>query len=156
VIEIKKIEYKDFRSLEGKGMFDFSKFQTGLHQVVGGNGAGKSNLFVELLYWIFFGKTTRGLKGANIHTWNKKGSTKGTCFFEFDNKSYEIERGWNPNYLKINNETSAQEDIEKIIKRNSETIQHTILLAQFTNMFFDLPRIVGPLLQVFIDDPIGG
>jgi len=137
MIEFQKLLIKNFRSFHGQHIFDFEDRQIGLHQVTGENGHGKSSLF-QALYWILYGKTTDNLKAGNIHTWGKKGPTKGILTLRVNGELIDIERQWRPNKLLLNDEQVDDKAIENLIRFTDESFKYAVFIPQFGDMFFEL------------------
>jgi len=146
MLEFVKIFGNQFKSFKSPVILEMTN-PPGLYFVTGQNlvdpeleenGSGKSTLLIDLPFWVLFGKTPRNLKAKNIHTWGESGNTSGSLIIKTKEKQYIVERSWNPNTLKLNGEIIDQTELDSIIGIDSEIIQHSVFIPQFTEMFFDL------------------
>lgn len=149
-----------FKSFAKKQSFQFPTeaglyFLTGDNQVepeLGANGAGKSTLW-DLVCWILYGKTARGLKASDIKTWYSDEKCGGEFEFRVNETNYQLIRTWSPNTLKLAAEgeklrTVKQDDIDELIGLDYDSFLYSILFGQFSEMFFDLePSKKGTLFS---------
>lgn len=82
-------------------------YKTGIHVVTGSvlpgdkrNGAGKSSLLVDSIVFSLYGKTMRKVKKENIINDINGKKCVVSCEFDVGKKSYKIERGIKPGFLK--------------------------------------------------------
>lgn len=151
---LESIFVENFKSFSGKHEFNFLCRPPGLHFVTGDNqaepelgpnGAGKSTIFADALYWILYGKSPRGLKASQVHSWGSDGGpTKGILKFGHHGTSVTLTRTWNPNSLLLQiddlspPETVTQKDIEEFLGITEEACKNSIIISQFGSMFMDL------------------
>lgn len=124
---------------------------------LGGNGAGKSSL-IDLIFFVLYGKTARGLVASNVHTWELTGRTVGRLIFDDDGEEFSIERTWNPNTLsKIDahgiRTDLSQDQLEDFIKLTYEDSLFACFFTQKGVPFFDLtpaPKaaLISSILQL--------
>ena len=155
-------------SVTGQGFKSFAKretftfpiesgfyFLTGDNKVepeLGANGAGKSTLW-DLVCWILYGKTARGLKASDVKNWYTDDKCGGELEFIIDETKYKLIRTWSPNTLKLAKgdeklRTTKQEDIDELIGLDYDSFLYSILFGQFKDMFFDLePSKKGALFS---------
>ncbi|KKK87928.1 hypothetical protein LCGC14_2748320, partial [marine sediment metagenome] len=152
-IEILKIKWKDFKSFHGSHELDFSKFSSGLHFIsgenrvdpeLGSNGAGKSTIF-DVLHWCLFGSSIRGTKTPQLVPWQNTGTPWAEVTYRTNGQKRRITRSYRPNNLLVTRDGRErgvkQEQLEDIIGFSSNTFQNSIVIGQFSQMFFDLkPR----------------
>ena len=144
-LEFQNLELVNFRSFVGRHAFSFN--EPGLHFMRGRNEAeprltandvGKSTLF-DCLSWVLWGRTAKGLQNLDIRPWaTGKKSTTGTVWVAVDGKSHQIERGADPNYVRVDGRDCTNEHINELLQLNYEIGSHTILLGQGKPLFFDL------------------
>ncbi len=140
---------ENFKSFIGQHSFNFRNGQPGLHFIegdnqvedIGGNGAGKSTLF-DAIYWCLYGKTLRGLRAGNVRTWESEDFCQVMLDFELYGNTYRLIRSWNPKTLTLftnkSEETIEDQDVIDLINLEQEEFQNSIIIGQFTHMFFDL------------------
>lgn len=147
-------------SLTIEGFRSFAKSQTwlpcvsgpGLYHLTGrneaepnleANGAGKSSLY-EALFWVFFGRTSRGLKAGSIQCWlSNSPKCRVTVDFEHASDRWLLSRTWNPNNLTLSTPDNPdrpvdQQEVERRIGVGPEAFLQAIYFAQFTPAFVDL------------------
>lgn len=149
-----------FKSFAKKETFTFPEqsgfyFLTGDNQVepeLGANGAGKSTLW-DLICWVLYGKTARGLKASDIKSWYTDDKCGGEYEFKVEGVKYKLIRTWSPNTLKLAAEgeklrTVKQDDIDELVGLDYDSFLYSILFGQFKDMFFDLePSKKGTLFS---------
>lgn len=154
------LEFENFKSFTGLHEIDFSKKSPGVHFLCGdnqkepdleGNGCGKSSVW-DAVFWCLYGKTLRSLKAGNVRNWQTDGGCFVSLSFEIDETPYTIFREWNPNKLLLQEGDEVervvdQSEIDALIKLNPEEFQNSIIIGQFTDMFFDLRP--APKMQMF-------
>lgn len=140
--------YKGEHSLRFRktpGLF-FVHGENRLDPELGSNDSGKTTLF-NLIAWVVYGKTLRdGRPGASIETWDKDGPTVGGLTFQRDENYFRIERGRNPNSLRIKENQNEWEDceqarIEDIWPLSFDAFKCTIILPQLmgeNRLFLDM------------------
>jgi len=106
---------------------------------LGGNGVGKSTLFVDAPYWILTGKTVLSQRpGALVENWDNGTGTKGVLHIKLDDDDYIIERGRNPSILTLNGTVIQQAEIDKLLPLSDAALRRTLLLGQRGSLFLDL------------------
>ena len=98
---------KNFRSFKNEQVFYFAgpgfHFLCGDNQTesrLGANGAGKSTVF-EALCWLFYGKTSKGMKGSDLCNWEAGKQTEVWLLYEELGSQYRVSRSWKPNHWKL-------------------------------------------------------
>lgn len=105
---------------------------------LGANGVGKSKL-LDALYWCLYGKTSRGLKGASIRSWDSKGKCSVSIAGEWqDEERHYIERTANPNTLRIDERDVQQSEVNELVGLNEDEFLHSVYFSQFEDKFIDL------------------
>jgi len=151
LLTFKKLSAQGFKSFKDQQVVPFDKlptgliFLTGMNSVepdLGANGAGKSSVW-DALVWVLYGKTVRGLKAGNVKNWDSKVKCEVVLQFSVDKTDYTISRTWQPIALKLtkNNKKPrivSQEELEGIIGLDHKSFIQTIVMGQFSDMFFDL------------------
>lgn len=149
-MQFRELTLYNFKTYCGEHTFSFDTFDEGLYHVtgenrvepeLGANGIGKSNLF-DGLFWTLYGKTARGLRAGNIHSWDTPGKTEGVLKVTVEGVDFNIKRSWNPNKLTLTKEdgeamTVDQAALESFIGLDEQEFQFTVLLGQFTTNFLD-------------------
>ncbi len=152
-MEILKIKWRDFKSFHGEHELDFTTFGPGLYFIkgenlsdpeLGSNGAGKSTLF-DILHWCLFGSSIRGTKTPQLVPWQNTGTPWAEVTYRTNGRKKRITRSYRPNNLLVTHggreRGVKQENLEDIIGFSSDTFQNSIVIGQFSQMFFDLkPR----------------
>ncbi len=144
-LEFDHLEFANFRSFLGRHSFSFN--DVGLHFMRGrneveprltANDVGKSTTF-DCMSWVLYGRTAKGLKNADIRPWSAgKKSTSGMVTVRTDGKPHQIERGADPNHIRLDGTDCAQTHIDELLQMNYEIFSHTVLLGQGKPLFFDL------------------
>jgi DNA repair exonuclease SbcCD ATPase subunit len=152
--KLHSIEITNFRSFKGSHKFDFPTksglyFFTGENEVdaIGANGAGKST-FLDAITWCLYGRTARGLKSTDVHSWGDPCSTNVILDLTVGERLI-IKRSQKPNTLEVNGTVVDQEGLQKYIKLNFEAFLNSVLFAQFGRPFFD--RSPSEKLSMFSD-----
>ena len=115
---------------------------------LGRNGAGKSTLW-KALTWLFFGKTSEGLKAGDAANWEAGKGTAVTLRFwqpQFG-PCYTLTRTWSPNSWTLVDEHGNSHDLTKDennplvgwLRLEFQPFLACILMAQGQPMFLDLP-----------------
>jgi len=148
-VQILKLSIQGFKSFTKEQVLDFTKFDSGLIFVsgknkvepsLGGNGTGKSSLF-EALTFALYGKTSTNDKAGNLKNWQTKDKCKVSVEFLHHNILYTLDRTWNPNTLKLNDETVTQETIDTLLGINFAAFIYSIFISQQADKFIDLAPI---------------
>lgn len=148
-MQILKLSIQGFKSFTKEQVLDFTKFDSGLIFVsgknkvepsLGGNGTGKSSLF-EALTFALYGKTSTNDKAGNLKNWQTKDKCKVSVEFLHHNILYTLDRTWNPNTLKLNDETVTQETIDTLLGINFAAFIYSIFISQQADKFIDLAPI---------------
>jgi len=144
MFDINSIVIYNFKSYSGKHHFNFPK-EPGLYHLTGenlynprleANGAGKTSL-IDAVQWCLYGSSTRGLKAGDIITWGKK-KAKVTTFLKIKNKTREISRGQNPNFIKLDGKIVTQDELNNVLKLDKDSFNFAIVIPQFNESFFEL------------------
>jgi DNA repair exonuclease SbcCD ATPase subunit len=111
---------------------------------LGSNGAGKSTIF-DVLHWCLFGSSIRGTKTPQLVPWQNSGTPWAEVTYKTNGQKKRITRSYHPNNLLVTHHGRErgvkQEQLEDIIGFSSDTFQNSIVIGQFSQMFFDLkPR----------------
>ncbi len=152
-MNILKLRWSDFKSFHGSHELDFTSFGPGLHFIsgenkvdpeLGSNGSGKSTIF-DVLHWCLFGSSIRGTKTPQLVPWQNTGTPWAEVTYEVNGQEKRITRNYRPNNLLVTHRGRErgikQEQLEDIIGFSSNTFQNSIVIGQFSQMFFDLkPR----------------
>ncbi len=152
-MEILSIRFRNFKSFHGEHFLDFSNYAPGLYFIkgenridpeLGSNGAGKSTLF-DVLHWCLFGSSIRGTKTPQLVPWQNGGTPWAEITYRTNGRKKRIIRSYRPNNLLVTRggreRGVKQEQLEDIIGFSSDTFQNSIVIGQFSQMFFDLkPR----------------
>lgn len=155
------IKLQDFKSYRGEHVLDLRKFGPGLYYIrgtnkyepdMGSNGVGKSSVW-DAVHWCFYGASLRAVKSPNLAPWGKKGGTAVTVCLCLDGMTTKVKRTYKPNSLAVIQDKQergvTQEQLEDMLRLNSERFQQSIIFGQHSVMFFDLTP--GPKLDVFTD-----
>jgi DNA repair exonuclease SbcCD ATPase subunit len=155
----------DFKSFRGKHKIDFRQYGPGLYFIrgdnkeepdLGANGAGKSSLF-DALHWCWYGTSIRGTKTTQLVPW--QGAKETYVEFAYESTSGEvvkIKRTYKPNgtsvYWGKKGKPVTQDELNDILGMKSDSVQHSIIIGQFSQYFFDLkPRDKLSLLTELLD-----
>ena len=152
-MNILKLRWSNFKSFHGEHTIDFTSFGAGLHFIsgenkvdpeLGSNGSGKSTIF-DVLHWCLFGSSIRGTKTPQLVPWQNTGTPWAEVTYEVNGQKKRITRNYRPNNLLVTHRGRErgvkQEQLEDIIGFSSNTFQNSIVIGQFSQMFFDLkPR----------------
>lgn len=152
-MEILNLKWENFKSFSGRHSLDFSQFSPGLYFIngenksepeLGSNGAGKSTIF-DVLHWCLFGSSIRGTKTPQLVPWQNTGTPWAEVTYKINGQKKRITRSYHPNNLLVTHRGRErgvkQEQLEDIIGFSSDTFQNSIVIGQFSQMFFDLkPR----------------
>ncbi len=144
-IEWSRLTLRDFKEYRGRHVLDIAKLGNGLQYVrgqnlvdtLGSNGAGKSTLWDAFL-WCLTGRTTRGLRGTDVRTWEGKANADVTLSFRIDGKLHKVRRSTEKNGLWLDGEITSQDAIDRLIRLTAINLPHTLVLGQKRDLFFDL------------------
>jgi len=153
---LRSLYLRNFRSFRGEQTFDFPS-RPGLYFMYGdnqaeprleGNGAGKSTVW-EALAWLFFEKTSKGLKAGTICNWDVTKGTEVELTYEVEQPAwmqYTVRRTWGPNSWTMNDGMGGFWDLAKDetnllrehVRLDFAPFLSSILMAQGKEMFLDL------------------
>ena len=151
-MQLRYIKLHWIRSFREEQGMDLTRMPCGIYYVTGenqveqelqANGVGKSSLF-ESLFWLLFGKTPRSVRAGAVKSWGIKGAGWVEVGLGLGGKEYVIRREQGPNSLSViegNGELTAidQTTLDALINITPEAFLASILFAQFTPSFIDLP-----------------
>lgn len=144
---------QEFRFAGRPGLF-FMEGRNEAEPRLAENGAGKSTVW-DALCWLFFARTTRGLKAGEICNWSEKGGVR----VELDavteaDEPFTVARTWGPIGWTL---TTYDGDVVDLTKADSSLLSglrldhmpfmSAVLLAQQQPMFLDLKP--GPQAELF-------
>jgi len=147
-----RLYISDWASFQGTHLFEFPSepglyFLWGRNEAeprLGSNGAGKSRVW-EALCWVFFGRTSEGLKAGDISNWEVGKKASVTFEYLYDGVMYQLKRQWSPNLwtLRFDDQTIdlAKEKSNPALEHlglNQQAFLATILISQDEPMFLDL------------------
>lgn len=160
-MEFLNIEWENFKAFQGGHRLDFSQYQPGLYFIrgenrsepeLGSNGSSKSTL-LDVIHWTLFGVSMRGIRSPQLVPWTAPGRPRASLRLRINKKIITVRRSHRPNTLSIirkGKETPVtQEQLEDLIGLTPITIQNSILIGQFTQLFFD--RKPGEKMAVFAE-----
>jgi DNA repair exonuclease SbcCD ATPase subunit len=148
-MQIHKLTIQGFKSFTKKQILDFNKFGNGLIFIsgknkvepsLGGNGTGKSSM-IEALTFAFYGKTSTNDKAGNLKNWQTNEKCKVAVDFMQHDVMYTLERTWNPNTLKLNDETVTQDVVETLLGMNFSAFIYSVFISQQAEKFIDLSSV---------------
>jgi DNA repair exonuclease SbcCD ATPase subunit len=137
---------RGFRSFHESTLIKWEGREPGVYYVtgqnlvepeLGANGVGKSSLF-DAVAWGFYGKTSRGLKGPDLKSWNGDKQLAVLHKFEHNGAEHEVARTWSPNSLTLDGNEVDQQTLDRFLGISYEAYLHTIYFAQFGRSFLDL------------------
>lgn len=147
----------NFRSIKDSQIFRFPQ-KAGLYFLYGknlseprleANGAGKSTIW-EAICWLFFGKTSRGLKAGDVANWEVQDNTSVSLDYDVGGLFYTVKRTWNPNSwtlltwadelftLDVNDPGNL---FHSHLKLTYNMFLHCCYMAQGQPMFLDLKAV---------------
>ena len=165
-MKLLRLRLKNFRSFRETQEFTFPDgpglyYLTGDNQVnprLGANGTGKSTLW-EALTWLWFDKTSKGLRAGDVSSWSIQKGTQVELDYEADGVSWTLGRTWSPNKWYLIGPSG-----EELLTSDNSNIaldhlgmaflpfQHSILMAQGQPMFLDMkPEAASSLFSEIMD-----
>jgi DNA repair exonuclease SbcCD ATPase subunit len=144
-LEFEKIILRDFKEYRGKHVLPLGPlglglmFMRGTNRVdpLGSNGAGKSSIW-DAFSWAITGRTTRGLRGTDVRTWEGKAHAAVSVTFYADDDGHVIKRSTEKNGLWLDGKLTSQEEIDRLLGLTVVNLPHTLILGQKRELFFDL------------------
>ncbi len=145
MFDLHSITMVNFKSYAGEHSFEFPTAPglyglTGLNLAVprlGPNGTGKSTL-LDAIYWVLYGKTSRGLKGVDVITWwGQKTCSVKLALTVGDQRSI-IYRSQSPNKLTLDDNVCDQKEIQEYLRITPEAFLYAVMIPQFGDAFFDI------------------
>lgn len=143
MINFKSVLVQNFLSI-GKDPVKIN-FREGLNIITGqnldkerSNGAGKSSILTEPVFFALYGKTLRGLNKSDVVNKKTKKDTKIELEFSKDGKEYKIERCVKPSTLTLyvdgkdvsrDSIGNTQSDIEKVIGTSEDVIKNCVIMG---------------------------
>ena len=160
-MEILNLKWCDFKSFYGEHEIDFQQFGPGLYFMkgenqydpeLGANGSGKSTVW-DVLHWCLFGSSIRGTKTPQLVPWQDSGMPWAEVTYRDKGKTITVSREYKPSKLIVTmrnrDHPYKQEQLDDLVGFSPETFESSIVIGQFSRMFFDLkPR---EKLSVFTD-----
>lgn len=135
-----------FHFPDGPGLY-FMCGQNDLEPRLGGNGAGKSTLW-KAFCWLFFERTSAGLKAGDICNWDvEKGASVSFNFEDTHGLPHTVMRSWAPNkWTHTDGATGHTHDLTKggenavlaMLRLNFAAFTQTIVMPQDSELFMDL------------------
>lgn len=141
-MRLERIEIQGFRSFRDLCTFDLSKSpgvvrlggRNDDEPALGANGAGKSSLW-EAVYWVLTGKTSTGLKGPEVATWNQGRGVYGLVRIA----GRTLVRTWGTrNTLVLDGEDVTQNDVNEWMGLTPEQLLCCSYMAQHAPAFLDM------------------
>lgn len=153
-MKLRYLRITNFRSFKAKQTFAFPEaaglyFMWGDNQAeprLEGNAAGKSTIW-KALTWLFFGKTSEGLKAGDACNWDAgKGISVQLEFWTEAGGIQFMERTWGPNAWTLKDLFGNVHDLAKDpsnpvmdqLRLEFEPFLASVLMAQGRGMFLDL------------------
>lgn len=118
-MKLNKIMFKNFLSY-GNNNTTFEFNESGMYLITGDNGYGKSVL-LEALCYVFYDKSLRDVKKADLINWDNEKGLYVEVEFESKGKDYKIERGMKPTIFNI------YEDGDKLDNLSSKALTQNFL-----------------------------
>ena len=154
MMRLVRLTIQDWGPFRGRQVFEFPQgpglyFLWGRNEAeprLGSNGAGKSRLW-EAICWLFFGKTSRGIKAGDAANWEVgKGAEVSLEYVVDGDLPCTATRSWSPNRWVMVDWTGTQHDLAK--DSANQTLSHlglsfaaflnTVWMPQRADMFLDL------------------
>jgi DNA repair exonuclease SbcCD ATPase subunit len=144
-LEFVRITMWDFKTYIGKHVVDLTGYGLGVQYLrgenyvdaIGSNGAGKTSLW-DAFSWCLTGKTTRGMRGTDVRTWDGDEHARVSVSVYVDDVLRKIKRSTETNGLWLDGKQTSQDEIDRTLGLTAVNIPHTILLGQKRDLFFDL------------------
>lgn len=150
MIYFRKLKFKNFLSY-GNNYTEYI-FKKGITRITGLNGAGKSSLIIDPLFFALYGKSYRKINlNQLINSINKK-NLEVILEFQIDNINYEIRRGLSPNFFEIykngsiinisSHKKNYQEILENEILHLNEDLFHQSIVKSLSKemSFLSFPK----------------
>lgn len=111
------------------------------------NAAGKSTIW-DALCWLFFNKTSRGVRAGDVANWENPVGVTVALDYEINGHPYTAYRTWSPISWTLRYSENEYVDLDPKdpgnpllghLKLSYEPFLHSILMAQGRPMFLDLP-----------------
>jgi len=146
---LNRLWIQNFRGVKTVLELDFSVLPSGLYFIqgineaetrLGSNGAGKSTVFIDAIYWALTGRIARSQRpGDIVENWdNERKVTRVVIDFQLDDTAYTIERTRNPNNLLLDGTKVEQETIDDLLPLTDTALRRSIFIDQFGDMFLSL------------------
>lgn len=142
--------WENFKSYRGKHSLNFKDFDPGLYFLrgenlvdpeMGSNGAAKSTL-LDIINWTLFGVSMRELPTTQLIPWGTKERPSATLKIRLNGKVMAIRRTYRPMTITIirkgKERSVTQEQLQDLIGLTQATFENSIIIGQFTRLFFDL------------------
>lgn len=142
MLELHSLIATNFRSYRGTHKFKFPTanglyYLTGENNTaLGSNGAGKST-FLDIIVWVLFGRTTRGLKANEVISWGAA-SCQAALELTVGSGRLTVKRSQKPNNLYLNDKPVDQQELEKHIRLNYDSFTYSVISPQFGESFMAL------------------
>ena len=104
---------------------------------LGSNGSGKSTL-IESIPWCFYGKTSRGLRGGEVATWQGSRSSSVEVKFMHQNRNFIMRRSTSPGSLTLDGQDIDQDKANSLLGLNFDCFSFAAMVGQFARHFIDL------------------
>ena len=144
-MQIQEVVLKGFKSFAEETHWHLPE-RPGLYMIAGNNtiapqlhsnGAGTSTL-IEAIPWAFYGKTSRGLRGGEIASWNGPRSAMVEVRYARNNQTHVIQRGTQPGSLILDGSDIDQDQANSAIGLNFDCFSFAAMVGQFARHFIDL------------------
>jgi DNA repair exonuclease SbcCD ATPase subunit len=130
-LQLKKISIKNFLSVGAQPLV--FEYQPGLHAIWGkvvgqdtNNGVGKSTITTDAVVFAFYGVSLRNLNLEQMVNAINQSECEVIIWFSLDDVNYRIERGLNPQYLRLINEDLPDSNQEKSKKETQKDINEKL------------------------------
>lgn len=154
MMQLVRLTIQDWGPFKGCQVFEFPKgpglyFLWGRNEAeprLGSNGAGKSRMW-EAICWLFFGKTSRGIKAGDAANWEAgKGATVSLEYVIDNDLPYKVTRSWSPNsWVMVDgagvSHDLAKDDVNQALSHlglSFTAFLNTVWMPQRADMFLDL------------------
>lgn len=155
-MKLHNLTIKNFRSFRDEQVFRFPDapglyFMQGINAAeprLEANGTGKSTVW-EALFWLFFDKTTKGLRAGDVCNWEAGKGASVELAYEDGEQAVSMKvmrRTWKPNSWTITDLFGNTIDLDKdpsnpalaALRLEFLPFLHSIMMAQGEEMFLDL------------------